>query len=80
MKYNYCKKEINIESWVYLIDTFRLDKIKGNRYEFFPNIDGEYVYIEIKTFYNHIKVIEKPPFSENIQNIIDLLKSISLCD
>lgn len=80
MKYNYCKKEISNENWVYLMDTFRMDKIKENRYEFSSDIDGEYVYIEIKTFYKHIKVVEKPPYSENIQNIIGFFKNVSLCD
>lgn len=80
IKYSFCKKAIDEKKWIFFIDALNSDSIKEHTREFVPDIDGEYVYIEIKATNKHIKSIINSPFPENIQRTIEFLKQNSTCD
>jgi len=74
-RYFYCKKIVLKDEWNKLIKIIKINDIKNKKMHDGLNIDGGYLYLEIKTKFDHLKKRIEIPYDNNIQTLINFIEN-----
>lgn len=73
MQYAFCKKKLSNKQWNDFIDIIQLN-IDEDDNNYASTLDGEYIYIEVKTKNRHIKTLFWQPYSSNKQQLLNFFE------